>query len=129
MTKVAGVLGVLLVCVGGCSKPEPRYGPSVVLSDDDVAAYAKKASDPPFRKHGGQIIGVHNGTRVLSEFPLFDDGVTTAEIIRYDAQPGEPCKRAGGVARTELTPGPLSAVETLYCVPKVLVDRNISFGR
>ena len=59
----------------------------------------------------------------------FDDGMNTAEIIHYDVQPGEPCSRVGGLVRTELVPGPASAVETPFCVPKVLVDRNIPFDR
>ena len=130
MTRLAAFLVSLLVCASGCSKPEPRYGPGYALSDDDVAAYAIRAGDPSFReREGGQIIGVHNGTRVVSEFPYFDDGMNTAEIIHYDVQPGEPCSRVGGLVRTELVPGPASAVETPFCVPKVLVDRNIPFDR
>lgn len=129
MTKLVAFLVALLACAGGCSKAEPRYGPHYALSDDDIAAYAKKASDPSFRaREGGQIIGTHNGTQVVSEFPYFDDGTSTAEIIRYEVQPGEPCTRVGGLVRMELVPGPASAVETPFCVPKVLVDRKIRFG-
>ena len=87
-----------------------------------------QASQPSFREKekGGRIIGIHNGTRVVSVFPLLDDGTSTVAIIHYDVQPGDACKRAGGLVRLEQVPGPASAIETPFCVPKVLVDRNIS---
>lgn len=130
MTKLIPFLVALLACAGGCLKAEAQYGPNHALSDDDIAAYAKKANDPSFRaREAGQIIGTHNGTKVVSEFPYFDDGTSTAEIIHYQVQPGEPCRRVGGLVRMELVPGPISAVETPFCVPKVLVDRKIRFGR
>jgi hypothetical protein len=121
------LVGILVVCAGGCSKPEPRYGPDYVLSDDDIASYALKASDPSFRKQeiGGRIIGVHKGTRVVSEFPTLDDGISTVAIIHYDVDAGEACKRAGGLVRLELVPAAMAAVEKPFCVPKVLVDRHI----
>lgn len=77
------------------------------------------------KEKGGRIIGIHNGARVVSEFLLLDDGTTTVTIIHYDVQPGEACKRAGGRVSLKLMPGPASAIETPFCVPKVLIDRNI----
>jgi hypothetical protein len=127
MFRTTVILVGILACTGGCSKPQPRYGPDYALSDDDIAAYTLKAHDRLFREqeNWGRIIGIHNGTRVVSEFPLLDDGTTSVGIIHYDVPPGEPCKRAGGMVRVELVPGAMSAVETPFCVPKVLVDRNI----
>jgi hypothetical protein len=120
-------VSVFIASLCGCSKSAPPYGPDYQLSDDDIANYAMQASQPSFRdkEKGGRIIGINNGTRVVSEFPLLDDGTTTVAIIHYDVQPGEACKRAGGLVRLELVPGPASAIETPFCVPKVLVDRNI----
>jgi hypothetical protein len=118
---------ILLASAFGCSKPEPRYGPDYQLSDDDIAAYALKARQVSFRERekGGRIIGIHNGTRVVSEFPPFDDGMSTAGFVHYNVDPGESCKRAAGLVRLELVPGPMAAVEKPFCVPKVLVERGI----
>ena len=121
------VISVFIASLCGCAKSDPPYGPDYQLSDDDIASYTVRARQPAFREQeeGGRIIGIHNGTKVVSEFPLLDDGETTVEIIHYDVQPGDACKRAGGLVRIELVPGPASAVETPFCVPKVLVERNI----
>ena len=127
MIRTTMVVIVLAASLCGCSKSGPAYGPDYQLSDDDIASYAIRARQPAFREQeeGGRIIGIHNETKVVSEFPLLDDGETTVAIIHYDVQPGAACLRAGGLVRIELVPGPASAVETPFCVPKVLVERNI----
>ena len=110
----------------GCSKSEPRYSPERQLSDDDIVAYALEARDPSFREGGGRrVIGVQNGIRVLAEFPVLDDGRSTFGNIHYDVEPGAACKRAGGLMRFELVPVAITAAPKPFCVPKVLVQRNI----
>ena len=120
------LVGILVASAGGCAKPEPQYGPNYALSDDDIATYARKASDQSFSGPDG-VIGVHHGTKVVADFYSFDDGTPTV-IVHYDVQPGEACTRAGGAVRRELVPVAITAVETPFCVPKVLVERNIRFG-
>jgi hypothetical protein len=121
------LVGILVAIAGGCAKPDPQYGPNYALTDDDIAAYATKASDQSFRGPDG-VIGVHHGTKVVADFHSFDDGRLTV-IVHYDAQPGEACERAGGAVRSELVPVAITAVETPFCIPEVLVERNITFGR
>jgi len=116
------VVGVIIGCFSGCTRPAPQYGPDHVLSDDDIAAYAAQASKQSFRGPNG-IIGIHNGTRVVADFHYSDGGDQTV-IIHYDVQPGEACRRARGAVRIELVPVAITAVETPFCVPKVLVDRH-----
>ena len=119
-------VGVFLAFACGCSKPEPRYGPDYHLSDDDIAGYALKAREASFRAGGGRrVIGLHNGTKVVAEFPNLDDGQSTFGIIHYDVQSGEACKKAGGVVRPELVPVAITAAPQPFCVPKVLVERDI----
>ena len=110
----------------GCSKSETQYGPYYRLSDDDIANFALKAREASFRDGGGRrVIGIHNGTKVVAEFPVLDDGQSTFGIIRYDVGPGEACKQAGGVVRPELIPVAIAATPTPVCVPRVLAERNI----
>jgi hypothetical protein len=119
-------VGILVAALCGCSKAEPRYGPDYRLSDDDITTYALQARQPSFREGGGRrVIGVHNGTKVVAEFPFLDDGRSTFGIIHYDVRPGEACKRAGGVVRPELVPVAITAAAQPFCVPKVLVQRHI----
>ena len=123
MLKAAPVsVGIIIACLG-CSRPTPQYGPNYALSDDDIAAYAKQAGEESFRGPDG-VIGIHHGTNVVADFHFFDDGEMTV-IIHYDVRPGEACKRARGAVRTELVPVAITAVETPFCVPKVLVDKHI----
>lgn len=110
----------------GCLKREPHYGPGYELSDGDIVAYALKARDDSFRKNGGRrIIGIRNGTKVVAEFPYVDDGRSTLGFIRYEVGMGEACKQAGGIVRPELVPAAIAAVPKPFCVPKVLVQRDI----
>lgn len=119
-------LSIVAATACGCSPSEPSYSPDHQLSDDAIVAYALKARDPSFREGGGRrVIGVHNGTRVLAEFLLLDDGHSTFGNIHYDAELGAACKRAGGVVRLELVPVALAAAPQPFCVPKVLVERGI----
>ena len=124
MIKAAAVsVGIIIGCLSGCSRPAPQYGPDYVLSDDDIAAYATQASKESFRGPNG-VIGIHNGTRVVSDFH-YSDGGDQMVTIHYDVQLGEGCKRAGGVVRVESVPVAITAIETPFCIPKVLVDRHI----
>ena len=116
-----------MACLSGCARPAPQYGPDYVLSDDDIAAYATQASKQSFRGPNG-IIGIHNGTRVVADFHYSDGGDQTV-IIHYDVQPDEACRRTGGAVRIELVPVAITAVETPFCVPKILVNRNIKTAR
>jgi hypothetical protein len=123
MFRAATVSVGIIVCLWGCSRPAPQYGPNYALSDDDIAAYARRAGEKSFRGPDG-VIGIHQGTKVVSDFHFFDDGEMTV-IIHYDVQPGQACKRVGGAERIELVPVAITAVETSFCVPNVLVDRHL----
>jgi len=98
------------------------------LTDDDIANYAAKVRQASFRQKASvdrQILGLHNGARVVAEFPYLDDGHTKLGMIHYDVKPGEACRRVGGVARLEWVPAPMAMTQRPFCVPKVLVERNI----
>jgi hypothetical protein len=117
------LVGIILACLCGCSSKTPQYGPNYALSDEDIAAYARRAGQQSFRGPDG-VIGTHHGTRVVADFHSTDGGDTVV-IVRYDVDSEEACKRAGGVVRTELVPVSITAVDARFCVPKVLVDRHI----
>ena len=73
-----------------------------------------------------QVVGYHHGVRVVAEFPCSDVCPDyTVAIIHYDVDPGEACKRVGGVVRLETVPVAIAVTEEPFCVPKVLVERNI----
>lgn len=126
----APLVGLVAACLLGCSQRGPSYGPEHQLSDDEIAAYAAKVRQATFEEGGERILGVHNGTIVVAEFLYFDDNESTLGIIHYDVEPGEACKRAGGVVRLEWVPAATApaAYPQPYCVPKVLVDRNIQMA-
>jgi hypothetical protein len=117
------VAGILV----GCSPRTAPYGPEYQLSDDDIATYALKFSQASFRQGAAetQIIGLDNGLHVLADIFYLDDGSSTLGVLHYDVEPGQACKRAGGAVRLEFVPGPASMTRRPYCVPKVLVNRNI----
>jgi len=124
MIKTATVsAGIVIGCLSSCSRPAPEYGPDHALTDNDIAAYATQAEKGSFHGPNG-IIGIHNGTKVVADFHYSDGGDQTV-IVHYDLPPGEACKRAGGAVRIELVPVAIAAVETPFCVPKVLVDRHL----
>jgi hypothetical protein len=123
------MLGFVAVSLAGCAQQGPNYGPKHKLSDDEIAAYAVKVRQT-LSKHrmDDEVLGVHNGTRVVAEFPFLDDGQSQLAVVHYDVDPGEACTRMGGVVRLEWVPAALAATQRPFCVPKVLVDRNIQMG-
>jgi hypothetical protein len=69
---------------------------------------------------------MHNGVRVVADFPCSDlCPPNTLGIVHYDVAPDEQCTRIGGLTRQEWVPAGIAISQQPFCVPKVLVDRNI----
>jgi hypothetical protein len=126
-------LGILATFLVGCSKPAASFDPGKQLTDDEIATYAVNLRQASFRQRMAgptQVLGVHNGTRVIAEVACTDDGdCSRLGVVRYDAEPGEACRQAGGAVRLEWVPAAIAIAQKPFCVPKVLVDRNIQTYR
>ena len=100
------------------------------LTDEALASYVAAPWSQGYWQHRRDVLGRHNGARVIAEHPCGDICPHyTARIIRYDVIPGPECDRIGGVShRIKVFPG-LGGSNAAYCVPKVLVDRGLTGRR
>jgi hypothetical protein len=108
----------------GMAQPAP--GP---LTDRAIAAYAARPYDKARMMGRREVLGVHNGVRVIVEFPCGDICPDyTTRVIHYEVAPGPACVRARGVVRHAIIARGPAASRQPFCVPRVLGTRDIRLG-
>lgn len=121
--RTAAATFVLLV-LSGMAQPAPRP-----LTDQAIAAYAARPYDKARMMGRHQMLGVHNGVRVVVDFPCGDVCPNyTTRVIHYDVAVGPACVRARGVVRHAIIARGPAASRQPFCVPRVLGTRDIRLG-
>jgi hypothetical protein len=107
-------------CVPSASGPKP-------ITDADIVALASKPFKPPEdRIPDTYVLGIHNGTKVIVEFRCGDVCPQyTSRHIHYDVEPGPACDKIGGRKRTETLVQGIGLVRKDFCVPAVLVAKDL----
>ena len=99
---------------------------SDTLSDDALVAYASQPFDKAEKFNHRDVLGIHHGAEVVADFPCSDVCPNyTVRVIHYTTAPGPDCDRIGGVDKTRRVPFSIATVSREFCVPKILVDRNL----
>ena len=96
------------------------------LTDDAIVAYAAKPKGEIPMEATSEILGVHHGVKVIVDFAC--TGICPADtprVIHYDVKPGPACEKAGGLSRQYLDPRGSYVRFNDFCVPKILVDKNL----
>jgi hypothetical protein len=121
--RTAGAAAFLLL-LGGMAQPAPR-----AIGDRAIAAYAARPYDKARMMGRREILGIHNGVRVVVDFPCGDICPDyTTRIIHYDVAVGPACARARGVVRHAIVAQGPAASRRPFCVPRVLGTRDIRLG-
>lgn len=116
---IALLLATLLAM--STSPPAPK-----TLTDADIAAFAAKPFKPGATIPANYVLGIHHGTKVLVEFRCGDVcPAYTSRHIRYDAEPGPACDKAGGRVRNETFVQGIGVARKDFCVPAVLVEKDL----
>jgi hypothetical protein len=97
------------------------------ITDADIVALASKPFKPPQdRIPDTYVLGIHNGVKVIVEFRCGDVCPQyTSRHIHYDAVPGLTCDKIGGRVRTETLVQGIGVVRKDFCVPAVLVEKDL----
>ncbi|HWA92245.1 MAG TPA: hypothetical protein VG889_19560 [Rhizomicrobium sp.] len=94
------------------------------LSDAALTDYARKfhgSRDWSSFPKNGEAIGLHRGNKVVAEARCSDVCPDyTRLVIRYDAAPGEACRKAGGREVQVAMPFAIAVRNETFCVPEVL---------
>ncbi|MEA2461981.1 MAG: hypothetical protein QOH90_2158, partial [Actinomycetota bacterium] len=118
--RTAAAAAFLLI-LSGMAQPGPPP-----LSDHAIAAYAARPWDKARMMGRHQVLGLHNGVRVVVDFPCGDVCPNyTTRVIHYDVAPGPACVRARGVVRHAIIAQGPAASRRPFCVPRVLGTRDI----
>lgn len=96
--------------------PEPK-----VLSDADLIAFRQSRYDQADKMFKHEVLGIHNGVRVLVDYPCSDLCPDyTTRIIHYDKPQTKSCAQIGGVLVMLDVPRGIGMDREQFCVPKVL---------
>ncbi|HEV7659960.1 MAG TPA: hypothetical protein VGO55_08960 [Allosphingosinicella sp.] len=121
--RAAGTAAFFLT-LGGMAQPAP--GP---ISDQAIAAYTARPYNKAAMMGRHLVLGVHNGVRVVVDFPCGDICPDyTTRIVHYDVAVGAACARARGVVRHAIVAQGPAAFRQAFCVPRVLGTRDIRLG-
>jgi TonB family protein len=98
----------------------PPSGPQKHITDSDLLAYVRSAFDRRSKMGKREVLGLHQNTLVVVDFPCSDlCPAYTTRIIHYDV-PADPkiCARVGGVLRQEWVPKGIAVMPMPFCLPK-----------
>jgi len=96
------------------------------ISDAELVAFASKPFTPGNRIPDSYVLGIHHGAKVMIDFRCGDICPQyTTRLIHYDAEPGPACDRIGGRTQTKSFVQGIGVVRKDFCVPAVLVDKNL----
>jgi hypothetical protein len=107
----------LLLVLAGCASD---------LTDAQIAAAATAPFDKKAKMGAHDVLGVVGKFKVVADYYCSDVcPAYTVRVIHFDANPRTDCGKAGGLVKTYIIPHGIAAVPQAFCVPKVLVDRNL----
>lgn len=96
------------------------------LSDGDIVAFASKPFKPGNEVPASYVLGIHHGTKVWVEFRCGDVCPQyTSRHIHYDVEPGPACDKINGRVRTESFVQGIGVTRKDFCVPAVLVVKDL----
>ena len=107
----------LLLLLAGCAQD---------LTDDQIARAASAPFDKKAKMGAHDILGEVGKVKVVADYYCSDVCPQyTMRVVHFDANPRTDCGKAGGLVKTYIIPRGIAAVPEAFCVPKVLVDRNL----
>ena len=119
------IIGSVLIVLGGCAAA-PQDPGLRHLSDADVLAIAGSDYDKRAMMGRSDVLGLHNGIKLIAEYPCSDIcPIYTTRIIHYALPADDSCIAAGGVVREELVPVSIAMVREPFCMPSVIVERKL----
>jgi hypothetical protein len=119
-----GVLVVALVATLGAAPGWVSAGSLPEVSDSEILTSARSRYDKRAMMNKTVAIGLHNGARVIAEYPCSDICPDyTVRIIRYEV-PLEACPSFDGVVVRHRVPRGIATTTEEYCVPRVLVEHG-----
>jgi hypothetical protein len=96
------------------------------LSDGDVLAIDRSTYDKSAMMGRSEVLGLHNGIRLVADYPCSDVCPTyTTRIIHYALPPDRSCTAEGGAVHEELVPVSIAMVRQPFCMPRVIVDKKL----
>ena len=113
MKNSIGIFLLLMFATSFCSNNNE-------LSDREILSFAKSSYEQREKMHTKEILGYHNGTEVIVEYPCSDlCPAYTKRIIHYDVNV-ENCTEAVGVVKEISVPMGTAFGPKEFCIPKVL---------
>lgn len=93
------------------------------ITNAQLIQLAKQADRTLVNGQNSQVIGSHNGIKVIEEFQCSDlCPQNTHRIIHYDVPAGPSCEQVGGVTKSILVPVAIAIMAKEYCFPRVIAD-------
>ena len=122
---MTGPIAMLAIVLAMSSTP-PAPPPPPTLTDAALVAFASKPYKPGNAIPASYVLGIHHGAKVWVEFRCGDVcPVYTSRHIHYDVEPGPECDRIGGRVRTDTFVQGIGVARKDFCVPAVLVEKNL----
>jgi hypothetical protein len=96
------------------------------LTDEQIVGAARAPFDKKAKMGRHEVLGQVGKVNVVADYYCSDVCPDyTMRVVHFDAKPGKACQAAGGFVKTYIVPRGIAAVPEAFCVPKVLVDRNL----
>lgn len=96
------------------------------LTDQQIAAAASAPFDKKAKMGAHDVLGQIGKVKVVADYYCSDVcPAYTMRVVHFDVQPGKDCQAAGGFVKTYIVPRGIAAVPQAFCVPKVLVEKNL----